>query len=225
MQESTSPWLCSSATSALSTEQARGRRSARLMRWTTNCESEPENEVGRSVGIGVAEVEANQPGTVRVGFAARGSRFAIALTAPVAPTPVLPQVVRSGTRGHDARFVTANEDSPHGAAHRWIGASWSPGRSGSCPGAIVGLRRAQQSRRDCPGEGQSGSRAGRCDRLAAPAFDAACWSGRTGSVAGEQQTAVDGLHSSGDVLVMHEVDVCGGYLLRLADGSGQGATG
>ena len=51
----------------------------------TNCKSEPENEVGRRVGIGVAEVEANQPGAVRVGFAARGSRFAIALTGASCP--------------------------------------------------------------------------------------------------------------------------------------------
>ena len=51
----------------------------------TNCKSEPENEVGRRVGIGVAEVEANQPGAVRVAFAARGSRFAIALTGASCP--------------------------------------------------------------------------------------------------------------------------------------------
>ena len=51
----------------------------------TNCNSEPENEVGRRVGIGVAEVEANQPGVVRLGFAARGSRFAIALTGASRP--------------------------------------------------------------------------------------------------------------------------------------------
>jgi hypothetical protein len=34
--------------------------------------------------------------------------------------PVLSQLVRSGTRGLDARFVTANEDSPAEAAYRWI---------------------------------------------------------------------------------------------------------
>ncbi len=36
MQESNSRGSCSSPTSAFSTEQARGRRSARLMRWTSS---------------------------------------------------------------------------------------------------------------------------------------------------------------------------------------------
>ena len=44
---------------------------------------------------------------------------------------------------------------------------------------------------------------------------------RTGLAPGEEQTSVDGLHCSGDVLVLHEVDVCGGDLLRFADRSGQ----
>ena len=51
----------------------------------TNCKSEAETEVGRRVGIGVAEVEANEPGAVRVEFAGRGSRFAIGLRGASCP--------------------------------------------------------------------------------------------------------------------------------------------
>jgi len=54
---------------------------------------------------------------------------------------------------------------------------------------------------------------------------AAFSSGRAGLVPGQQQTAVDGVHRSSDVLVLHEIDVRGCYLLRLADRSGQRALG
>ena len=54
------------------------------MEWTTR-KSEPENEVGRRVGIGFAEVEANEPDSVRERFPARGSRSTIALTVASCP--------------------------------------------------------------------------------------------------------------------------------------------
>ena len=71
----------------------------------TTYKSEPENEVGRRVGIGVAEVEANEPDSVRVRFPARGSCSAIALTAASCPDS-------SATAGRGMKILTAGIPGP-----------------------------------------------------------------------------------------------------------------
>ena len=43
------------------------------------------------------------------------------------------------------------------------------------------------------------------------------------SASGQNQAAVDGEHGAGDELVLHQVEVCRGDLLRLTDRTGEGA--
>jgi hypothetical protein len=82
-------------------DQPRRRHSTTLLVWTSY-KREPKNEVGRRVGIGVAEVEANEPDSVSVRLPVRGSRSAIALTSRVArnsgPTAGRPEHQRHDDR-------------------------------------------------------------------------------------------------------------------------------